>query len=31
MLNDKTKVHYLKKMPFGCKVFDENDNEIFFN
>jgi hypothetical protein len=31
MINDKTKVHYLKKIPFGCKVFDLDDNEIIFN
>ena len=28
---NKTKVHFLKKIPFGCKIFDENDNEIIFN
>jgi hypothetical protein len=31
MLSDKTKAHLLKKIPFGCKVFDENDNEILFD
>ena len=23
-------VHLLKKIPFGCKIIDEHDNEIFF-
>jgi hypothetical protein len=30
-INDKTKAHYLKKIPWGCKVFDEKGEEIMFN
>ena len=28
-INAKTKIHFLKKIPFGCKIIDDNDNEIF--
>ena len=25
----ETPVYYLKKIPFGCRIIDEDDNEIF--
>jgi hypothetical protein len=28
-INYRDKAHYLKKIPFGCKIMDENENEIF--
>src|SRR6185312_12016836 len=28
-ISEEVKIHYLKKIPFGCKVVDELDNEIF--
>jgi hypothetical protein len=28
-INDRDKINYLKKIPFGCKVVDNKDNEIF--
>ena len=28
-INDKTQIHYFKKIPFGCKVVDEENNELF--
>jgi hypothetical protein len=28
-INKPDKAHYLKKIPFGCKVVDENEKEIF--
>jgi hypothetical protein len=28
-INNRSKINYLKKIPFGCKVVDDNDNEIF--
>ncbi len=29
-VTDKLKIDYLKKIPFGCKITDEYDNEIFY-
>jgi hypothetical protein len=29
-INDISKIHYLKKIPFGCKIIDVNDNEILY-
>ena len=28
-IDAKAKIHFLKKIPFGCKIIDNNDNEIF--
>jgi hypothetical protein len=28
-INDRKKINCLKKIPFGCKVVDDKDNEIF--
>jgi hypothetical protein len=28
-INDVSKAHFLKKIPFGCKVVDESGKEIF--
>jgi hypothetical protein len=25
--NNKSKLQYLKKIPFGCKIIDEDNNE----
>ena len=27
-VNNKSKIHYLKKIPFGCKIIDEYNNEL---
>ena len=28
-INNKNKIYYLQKIPFECKVVDEQDNEVF--
>jgi hypothetical protein len=28
IINNKSEAHFLKKIPFGCKVFDEQNQEI---